>query len=88
MTNIKYNSFGIYLAFFFLLLSANNANAKPYWESNYNSSTVRIDVIDDRGRYLRKFPTNSHLHILRLLLFPYTNILLQTLLLHPQYRLL
>lgn len=60
MINIKYNSFGIYLAFFFLLFSTNSANAKPYWESSYNSSGVRIDVIDDRGRYLRKFPTNSH----------------------------
>ncbi len=48
-----------FVAFFILILSMTsvNANSKPWMP--YNNSAVRIDVVDDRGHYLKQYPTDS-----------------------------
>lgn len=61
MKNIKTYIANPYLAFFLFLFSISNAQAdsRPFWQPSHNNSGVRIDVIDDRGQYLKQHPTDS-----------------------------
>lgn len=64
MKTFKLNRTNTYLSILFFLFSAlfafnANANNHPYWGGGYNNSPIRIDIIDDRGRYLRKHPVNT-----------------------------
>lgn len=61
MIILKKNNLSPILALlsFFLLMLSTQANSQPYWSGFEHNSSVRIDVVDDRGQYLRKYPTNS-----------------------------
>ena len=61
MKNQRYNAWASYITLLFLLFSTTSAYAnEPHWESSYYNSSVRIDIVDDKGRYLRKYPTSNH----------------------------
>lgn len=63
MKILKNNIFNPYLAFFIFIFSVTSANAdsRP-WEPRYNPTPVRIDILDDRGHYLKQHPADSQRH--------------------------
>lgn len=53
--------FTSYVAFFILIFSMTSvyADSRTNWMPSHINSTVRIDVVDDSGHYLKQHPTNS-----------------------------